>query len=440
MIKLIALAINASLISNIILTKFLGICPFMGVSKRQSTAVGMGLAVTFVLTLAVVVTWALEQYALRPMGLEYLRTIVFILVIASLVQFVEIFLKKSAPALYQALGIYLPLITTNCAILGSAIIVVQNEYTFWEGVTFAFFTALGFTLVIVAFSAIREALEMQPVPRVFKGVPIAFITAGIMSLAFMGFSGLDKSIEKVAYAMETRSTRKVVSVEKQEEISKVALKEKAIEEESESSAKGSTENLKENVKERMYMISPLKGGLVKITLLSVENFPVSVTLKFSQKPSEKELDRIAAEFNRALLSLSDVFNNYDPNSEVTKLSRAPVGKEIEVSMELYKALSIAKELWRESEGLFDVTVEPLARAWKSEKKPSEEDISKLRSLVGYEKVKLLKGNKVLKEAEREFELGGLKGIFADYLLAAADEIGASAVVIDAGGDLRTNSQ
>ena len=183
--------ISAIFVNNIVLTKFLGICPFVGVSKKLSTAAGMTGAVTFVMTLATIVTWLLQKYVLVPFDITYLRTISFILVIAALVQMVEIILKKVSPALYQALGIYLPLITTNCAVLGVAILAVDNkDYGLLESTVFAFSTALGFGLSLIIFSGIREQLELNDVPEGMKGVPIAFVVASILALAFMGFSGL----------------------------------------------------------------------------------------------------------------------------------------------------------------------------------------------------------------------------------------------------------
>lgn len=191
--------ISAIFVNNIVLTQFLGICPFLGVSKKVGTAVGMSAAVTFVMALATLVTYLLQKYVLVPFGLEFLQTVSFILVIAGLVQMVEIIIKKISPSLYQALGIFLPLITTNCVVLGVAIQVVTNEYDFGAGahmlglgqsVVFAIATAIGYGLALILFAGIREQLEMSKVPESFKGVPIALLTAGIMALAFMGFSGL----------------------------------------------------------------------------------------------------------------------------------------------------------------------------------------------------------------------------------------------------------
>ena len=168
----------------------LGICPFLGVSKRISTAVGMGAAVTFVLTLATIVTYLLQKYVLVAFGLEFLQTILFILVIAALVQMIEIVLKKISPSLYQALGVFLPLITTNCAVLGVAILVIQKNMTFIESVVYSASIAVGFTLALVIFAGIREQLELTGTPKGMKGVPIALVTAGILAMAFMGFNGL----------------------------------------------------------------------------------------------------------------------------------------------------------------------------------------------------------------------------------------------------------
>jgi electron transport complex protein RnfA len=184
--------VGSIFVSNIVLTQFLGICPFVGVSNKLSTSVGMGGAVLFVLTLATMVTWLIQYYVLMPFSLQFMQTIVFILVIASLVQMVEIILKKVSPALYQALGVFLPLITTNCAVLGVAILTVQKQFNLLEGVVFAVANALGFTLALVIFAGIREHLDLMEVPKGMRGVPIALVTAGILALAFMGFTGMVK--------------------------------------------------------------------------------------------------------------------------------------------------------------------------------------------------------------------------------------------------------
>ena len=193
--------ISAIFVNNIVLAQFLGICPFLGVSNKLSTATGMSGAVCFVITLATLVTYLINKYLLLPFNLEFLQTIAFILVIAALVQMVEIVLKKISPSLYQALGIFLPLITTNCAVLGVAINVVTKEFTFGqaahmlilvESLVYAFATALGYGLAMVIFAGIREHLSMNDVPKAFKGVPVALITVGILAMAFMGFSGMVK--------------------------------------------------------------------------------------------------------------------------------------------------------------------------------------------------------------------------------------------------------
>ncbi len=184
--------ISAIFVSNIVLTQFLGICPFLGVSTRISTSVGMGGAILFVMTLATMVTWIFQYYILEPMGLVFMQTIVFILVIAALVQMVEIILKKISPSLYQALGIFLPLITTNCAVLGVAILTVQKHFDLMQGVVFAMATAVGYTMALVIFAGIREHLEIMEVPKGMRGVPIALVTAGILALAFIGFTGMVK--------------------------------------------------------------------------------------------------------------------------------------------------------------------------------------------------------------------------------------------------------
>ena len=178
------------LVDNYVLVKFLGICPFLGVSKKVDTAVGMGIAVTFVMGLASAVCYAVNEFVLVRFGLEYMQTVTFILVIASLVQFVEMFLQKSMPSLYTALGVYLPLITTNCAVLGVVLLNVQNNYNFISSVVYGITGGLGFLLAIVLFASIRERLVFADYPKAFEGFPIALVTAGLMALAFMGFSGL----------------------------------------------------------------------------------------------------------------------------------------------------------------------------------------------------------------------------------------------------------
>lgn len=182
--------ISSIFVNNIVLSQFLGICPFLGVSNKVSTSLGMGAAVTFVLAIASIVSYLIQYYILVPLNITYMQTIVFILVIAALVQMVEIILKKVSPALYQALGIFLPLITTNCAVLGVAILLVQKGYNLGEAVVYAVSVAIGFTLALVLFAGLRERLELENVPKAMKGVPIALITAGILAMAFMGFSGL----------------------------------------------------------------------------------------------------------------------------------------------------------------------------------------------------------------------------------------------------------
>ena len=187
--------IVAIFVNNVVLSQFLGICPFLGVSKKVSTATGMGAAVTFVLTLATIVTFLIQTYILTPNDLNYLQTLTFILVIASLVQMVEIILKKVSPALYGALGVFLPLITTNCCVLGVAIGVIQKNYNLLESVVYAFSTAIGFALALIIFAAIREQLELVELPKGVKGISIVMITAGLLSLAFMGFSGVDGGLK-----------------------------------------------------------------------------------------------------------------------------------------------------------------------------------------------------------------------------------------------------
>jgi electron transport complex protein RnfA len=182
--------LSASFVNNVVLAKFLGLCPFMGVSSKIDSAVGMGVATTFVLTLAAVSTWMIEFTILRPLGLEFMRIIAFILVIAAVVQFTELYVRKAFPALYQSLGVFLPLITTNCAVLGVALLAVQDDLSFLNTIMFSVGSALGFLIVITLFAGLRSQLSLSRVPEAFKGTPIAFITAGILSMAFMGFSGM----------------------------------------------------------------------------------------------------------------------------------------------------------------------------------------------------------------------------------------------------------
>ena len=182
--------ISSIFVNNVVLSQFLGICPFLGVSNRVGTSLGMGAAVTFVMAISSIVAYLIQYYVLVPLGIQYMQTIVFILVIAALVQMVEIILKKVSPALYQALGIFLPLITTNCAVLGIAILLVQKEYNLGESVVFATATAIVFSLALVLFAGLRERLELEDVPAGMKGMPIALLTASILAMAFMGFSGL----------------------------------------------------------------------------------------------------------------------------------------------------------------------------------------------------------------------------------------------------------
>ncbi len=185
-----AIIISAIFVNNIILAQFLGICPFLGVSSKVSTSMGMGMAVTFVMAISSIVVYLLQHYVLVPLGIEYMQTIVFILVIAALVQMVEIILKKVSPALYSALGVFLPLITTNCAVLGVAILLVQREMSLFESIVFAISSAVGFTLAIVLFAGLREKMELHDSPNAMRGVPLALVVAGILAMAFMGFSGL----------------------------------------------------------------------------------------------------------------------------------------------------------------------------------------------------------------------------------------------------------
>ena len=190
----ILIFITAIFVNNVVLSQFLGICPFLGVSKKVETATGMGAAVAFVLVIATIVTYLIQHYVLNPFGLQYLQTIAFILVIAALVQMVEIVLKKVSPSLYQALGVFLPLITTNCCILGVAILVIQNDFDLLTGVIYAFATAIGFALAMVLFAGIREQLSLVNIPKGMDGMAIALVTAGLLAMAFMGFSGVDKGL------------------------------------------------------------------------------------------------------------------------------------------------------------------------------------------------------------------------------------------------------
>lgn len=187
---LLIILISSSLVSNVVLSQFLGLCPFLGVSKKINTAAGMGTAVIFVITLASAVAGVIYKFVLQRFGIEYLQTIVFILVIAALVQFVEMFLRKAMPSLYEALGVYLPLITTNCAVLGVALTNVQKEYGILTGIVNGFATSVGFTISIVILAGLREKMEHNDIPESFKGMPTVLLTAGLMAIAFCGFSGL----------------------------------------------------------------------------------------------------------------------------------------------------------------------------------------------------------------------------------------------------------
>ena len=190
MLAYLSIIITAIFVNNIVFAQFLGICPFLGVSKRISSAVGMGMAVMFVMVIATAVTYLLQMYVLEPYNVTFLQTIVFILVIAALVQVLEIVMKKAMPSLYQALGVFLPLITTNCAVLGVAILMIQKEFNLLQSFTYSVSTALGFALALVIFAGIRERLELDDMPKAMQGIPIALITAAILAMAFMGFSGL----------------------------------------------------------------------------------------------------------------------------------------------------------------------------------------------------------------------------------------------------------
>ena len=185
-----AIIIGAIFVNNVVFAQFLGICPFLGVSSKVDTSLGMGAAVTLVMALTALVAWPIQTYVLNPLNIGYMQTIVFILVIAALVQMVEIVLKKVSPSLYLALGIFLPLITTNCAVLGVAITMIQKEYTLLQSFAFSVSTAIGFAIALVLFAGIRERLELDEMPKAFKGVPIALVTAALLAMAFMGFTGL----------------------------------------------------------------------------------------------------------------------------------------------------------------------------------------------------------------------------------------------------------
>lgn len=189
-VTLFAIIIGSIFVNNVVLSQFLGICPFLGVSSKVETSMGMGAAVTFVMALSSIVVWCIQTFILDPFEIQYMQTIVFILVIAALVQMVEIVLKKVSPSLYQALGIFLPLITTNCAVLGVAINMMQKHLSLLQGVVYSTSMALGFALALILFAGIRERLEMEDVPSAFRGTPIALITAGLLAMAFMGFAGL----------------------------------------------------------------------------------------------------------------------------------------------------------------------------------------------------------------------------------------------------------
>ena len=188
--EILMIMIGAVLTENFVFTKFLGICPFLGVSEKPSTAFGMGMAVTFVMTLASAATWAAYHFILQPFDLEYLKTVAFILVIASLVQLIEMFMKKYFTALYKALGIFLPLITTNCAVLGAALINIEREYDLISSMVYGAFSAIGFTFAILVFAGVRERINIADPPKIFKGTPIALVAAGLLAMAFAGFHGI----------------------------------------------------------------------------------------------------------------------------------------------------------------------------------------------------------------------------------------------------------
>jgi len=192
MTSFLLLILSTALVNNVVLVKFLGLCPFMGVSNKLDSAIGMGFATTFVLTLAAISSWLVEHFILQPLGVGYLRILTFILVIAAVVQFTEMVIRRFSPALNQVLGIFLPLITTNCAVLGVALLNIQQKHGFMESMLYGFGSALGFTMVLVVFAGLRERLSLAQVPSVFAGAPIGFIVAGLLSLAFMGFAGLTK--------------------------------------------------------------------------------------------------------------------------------------------------------------------------------------------------------------------------------------------------------
>lgn len=202
--------ISAIFVNNIILSQFLGICPFLGVSRKIDTALGMGAAVAFVLTLATIVTYLVQKCVLDPFGLQYLQTLAFILVIAALVQMVEIILKKVSPSLYQALGIFLPLITTNCAVLGVAILVIQKDYNLVESIVYAFSTAIGFAVALTVFAGIREQQSLTRIPKGMQGMAIVLVTAGLLSLAFMGFSGVDNGLKHSSDLIEQTTSKTII--------------------------------------------------------------------------------------------------------------------------------------------------------------------------------------------------------------------------------------
>ena len=193
----LAIIIASIFVNNIVLAQFLGICPFLGVSSKVETSLGMGAAVTFVMAISSIAAYLIQYYVLEPLGIGFLQTIAFILVIAALVQMVEIVLKKVSPALYQALGIFLPLITTNCAVLGVAILVIQKDYNMLEGIVYALSTAIGFGLAMTVFAGMREQLEMVNIPKGMRGMAIVLVSAGLLSLAFMGFSGVDGGLKQI---------------------------------------------------------------------------------------------------------------------------------------------------------------------------------------------------------------------------------------------------
>ena len=377
--SLFDLVLGAILVNNVIFARFLGICPYLGVSRSSGTALGMGLAVTFVMVLAAAITWPVQHLLLEPLELGYLQTIAFILVIASLVQLVEIVLKKLARGLYRALGIYLPLITTNCAILGVAILCIQKELSYLEALVFAVSSALGFTIAIVIFAGLREALSLRQVPARLAGVPIGLITAGILAMAFMGFAGLSGCAPSGA---PSRLTAEFYAM----------------------------------------------GGI-----------PVHVTAEGAE---QEALEAAVAGYRAEVQRLEAELSVHRAGSALSRAARAR-GEPVAISPLAAELIEQALDLSAETDGAFDPTIGPLVQLWKRSLEtgqvPADEAIEAARQSIGCDRVCLVTGSDpptLALEPGSELDLGGIaKGAFADLGLAWLREAGIRRGLVELGGDL-----